>query len=131
MSDEKPYDFQFEVFSYNIAAVDDAAVARNSEKSLTKENGLIPEYEKASFANGMFYGFAIMVVLLNLICYFLFDEKIFLFYSLTLISVINLLFFSDSLFPSLGVEMTPDNYAAEAGLILINTLFVTLFAARY
>jgi len=129
--DEKRHDFHFEEFSYNFAAVENAAVVRNSEKSISTENGLVPEYEKASFANGMFYGFAIMVVLLNLICYFLFDEKVFLFYSLMLVSVINLLFFSDSLFPLLGVEMTPGNFMAEAGLILINTLFATLFAARY
>ena len=54
----------------------------------TQESNIDLAESQTLFKNGMFYGFTIMVILLNLVCFFLFDEKIFLLYSLALTSVL-------------------------------------------
>jgi DNA-binding CsgD family transcriptional regulator len=84
-----------------------------------------------SFGAGMFYGFAIMVVLLNLVCFFLFDEKLFLFYALTLTTISGLLFFSDGLSPMLGFDDFSNPQAIESFMVLATCFFGAWFASKY
>ena len=130
-SDSKTQKFKFEENSYNFASSSDASSVRNPQKDINTPAAATQDELSASFGDGLFYGFAIMVVLLNLICYFLFDEKVFLLYSLALVSIVNLLFFSDGLLPLLGVVGLNDSYVTEATLVLINCVFAAWFASKY
>ncbi|AVI52132.1 hypothetical protein C5O00_13590 [Pukyongia salina] len=119
-----------EEFSYkNIVDVrsNPSEYSKNSEESTVKEES----FQYASFGEGMFYGFALMVILLNLVCYFLFDEKLFLFYALTLFAVGNLLFLSDGLMPLLGFTEIANPAGVEALLVLASCFFGSWFASKY
>jgi DNA-binding CsgD family transcriptional regulator len=83
------------------------------------------------FRQGLYYGFAIMLVLLNLVCFFLFEEKTFLYYSLALASMSVLLFFSDGLFSMLGLESMDLLLNNQTLFSFIATIFGALFVSKY
>ena len=82
------------------------------------------------FRQGMFYGFTVMLVLLNLTCFFIFAEKPFLYYSLSLASLAILMFFSDGLLELFFIEFSRD-IAVETSLLFIAICIQALFASRY
>ncbi len=82
------------------------------------------------FRQGMFYGFAVMLVLLNLTCFFLFEEKSFLFYSFSLASLSLLLFFSDGLVGLFFTDVT-HSFSIETLLLLGAVGLQILFASKY
>ncbi|MBT8263308.1 MAG: hypothetical protein KJO05_10825 [Bacteroidia bacterium] len=121
---------RLEEFSYkNIKDV------RSNSKKSSKEAATNVEATASvlsnSFGTGMFYGFALMVVLLNLVCFFLFDEKLFLFYALTLAAIGNLLFLSDGLMPLLGISEISNPQAIESLMVLATCSFGAWFASKY
>ncbi len=83
------------------------------------------------FRQGLYYGFALMLVLLNLVCFFLFEEKTYLFYSLSLAGMSVLLFYSDGLFSLLGINSASNLLVNQSLFILIATGFSALFASKY
>lgn len=83
------------------------------------------------FRQGLYYGFAVMLVLLNLVCFFLFEEKIFLYYSLALASMSVLLFFSDGLFSLLGLENIDLLLNNQTIFSFVATIFGALFISKY
>lgn len=85
----------------------------------------------SSFAEGMFYGFSLMVILLNLVCYFLFNEKLFLIYLLSLVAIGSLLFFNDGLMSLIGLESLTLNPTLEATLVLATCVLGAWFATKY
>lgn len=101
----------------------------NSVKVQTTKSNLAEG--KTLFKQGMFYGFAIMVVLLNIVCFFLFEEKIFLFYSLALSFVTVSFMNSDGVFQLLGINVIQNVEAMQSTLLLIATGFSVLFASKY
>ncbi len=127
--------FQFSVFeenSYKNITPNPVGTTKNLKGGITAINSASQDADlAASFKNGMFYGFAIMVVLLNLICYFLFDEKIFMTYSLALAGITSTLFFSDGLYMFLGIEGMQNIEAMQSTLLLIAVGFSAWFASRY
>ncbi|NND62076.1 MAG: 7TM-DISM domain-containing protein [Flavobacteriaceae bacterium] len=83
------------------------------------------------FRQGMYYGFAIMLVLLNLVCFFLFEEKPFLYYSLALASMSLLLFYSDGLFSLINIDTSESLLFTQSLLMLGAVSFGALFASKY
>ncbi|MFK8102147.1 MAG: 7TM diverse intracellular signaling domain-containing protein [Saprospiraceae bacterium] len=83
------------------------------------------------FRQGMYYGFALMLVLLNLVCFFLFEEKTFLFYSLALAAMSSLLFYSDGLFSLLGLDLTNGVLNAQAIFLMITAITGALFVSKF
>jgi len=83
------------------------------------------------FRQGMYYGFALMLVLLNLVCFFLFEEKTFLYYSFALGSMSLLLFFSDGLFSLLEMGSTKNILYNQTLFLFIATGFSALFVSKY
>lgn len=121
---------QFEEISYNLTTSDGALVEDLSKKSEIAVASAQLE-QTATFGEGLFYGFAIMVILLNMICYFLFDEKMFLYYSLSLLTVSGLLFFSDGLLPLVGLDGFATSASFESLLVLSSCIFGSWFATNY
>lgn len=91
----------------------------------------IQKAELGLFQKGMFYGFTAMVILLNMVCFFLFEEKNYLLYALTLTSVTATFMFSDNLFPYIGITGIENAAAMQTSLLLIATIFSSIFASRY
>jgi len=93
--------------------------------------------EKASadtatiFQQGLFYGFVVTLMLLNLVCFFLFDEKTFLLYSFATTGSALLLFFSDGLFSLVGFEAGNAIPTIQSLLLLMAVGFSAIFASRY
>ncbi|WP_068592404.1 7TM diverse intracellular signaling domain-containing protein [Cochleicola gelatinilyticus] len=87
---------------------------------------------QVSFRKGMYYGFAFMVILLNFVCFLLFEEKLYLYYSLTLLGFTAVFFFSDGIFvPSELLENNHLNNIIQSALLLLATLASTTFASKY
>ncbi|PQB04518.1 7TM diverse intracellular signaling domain-containing protein [Aureitalea marina] len=92
------------VFSYNFMAPANAEY--NNLQQEASQSG------EVLFRQGMYYGFTFMVILLNLVCFFLFDEKVFLYYFLSLTALTSVFLFSDGLLTLFGME----NFANARGL---------------
>ena len=83
------------------------------------------------FQKGMFYGFTLMVILLNIVCFFLFEEKIFLYYTFAITSIAVTFMYSDSLFPFIGINGIENMAVMQSTLLLIATTFSAFFASKY
>ncbi len=83
------------------------------------------------FRQGMYYGFALMLVLLNLVCFFLFEEKTFLYYSLALAAMSSLLFYSDGLFSLLGLDLANGILNSQAIFLMISAISGALFISKF
>ncbi len=86
---------------------------------------------KTSFLQGLYYGFAIMVLLINLFCYFIFEEKLFLFYSVTLVGITTVFFFNDGLHNLFGIPAPTNPFLIESVLLWFATGSTALFAGSY
>jgi len=119
-----------EEISYkNITDVRSSSIKKYPVTRSSSQNS--QELREASFGQGMFFGFAIMVILLNLVCYFLFDERLFLFYSIALFATINLLLYSDGLMFLIGFNEFANPIAVESLLVLATCFFASWFASKY
>tara|TARA_R110002124_G_scaffold138576_6_gene302318 strand:+ start:271982 stop:273232 length:1251 start_codon:yes stop_codon:yes gene_type:complete len=100
-----------------------ASLVATAHETEMISNGII-------FQRGLYYGFAIMVILLNLVCYFLFEEKVFVFFSMALASMTATFFFSDGLLSLLGLNIinTP---AMQSTLLFFAAGFTAVFASHY
>lgn len=120
----------FEEFSYISSPIVVGGISEFSKnhvkisESLVANNGL-------SFTNGMYYGFAIMLLLLNIVCYFLFDQKLYIYYSLALIGLLGTFSFNDGLYTSMGIAKAQNPQLIESILLLVTAGFSSLFAAKY
>ena len=98
---------------------------------ISKSNIVEITGDSSLFGKGMFYGFTLMVILLNFICFFLFEEKIFLFYSLTLTAITATFLNIDSLFPLFGINGIENVEAMQSTLLLLATACGAVFASKY
>ncbi len=117
---------EIEEISYKNIVLDTA----ESEISSTNQKIAFAN-NQSLFKNGMFYGFTLMVVLLNLVCFFLFEEKIFLYYSFALTGVTVSFMYSDSLLALIGLNGIENIAAMQSTLLLAATSFGALFATKY
>lgn len=88
-------------------------------------------YQYSLFEKGIYYGVVFMLILLNFVCFFIFEEKMFLFYSLFLTSLAILFFNGDDLFSVIGLESTVSNTFLKAILILVASATGALFSCKY
>lgn len=102
-------------------------------KSIVKDENIISDTADSQgfFKMGMFYGFTLMAILLNLVCFFLFEEKVFLFYAFAITGLVTTFVSSDQLFTILGISGIENIEAMESTLLLIATAFGALFASSY
>jgi DNA-binding CsgD family transcriptional regulator len=108
------------IISYDSAAI--VATGYN-DSQVTGDSSL--------FRKGMFYGLAVMVILLNFICFFLFEEKMFLYFSLSLTTLGATFINIDSLFPLIGINGIENIEAMQSTMFFIATAFGALFASKY
>ncbi len=97
----------------------------NSVEKYSKVN------QQTIFKLGLYYGFAIMVIIINLMCFFLFDEKVFLYYSAVLTTIALSFFYSDGLFMLLGYSNEFIQTFLEPLLHLSVAFFATFFANKF
>ncbi|MDC8003825.1 7TM diverse intracellular signaling domain-containing protein [Aureisphaera galaxeae] len=117
-------------FSYKNESVGGGS-STNFNKTDTSEIATASIGEHTLFSQGMYYGFTIMLVLLNLVCFFLFEEKTYLFYAAALGTMSVLLFYSDGLFAILGMETAPSVSNLQTILLFLATVCGALFADKY
>lgn len=86
---------------------------------------------RTSFLQGLYYGFACMVLLINLVCYFIFEEKLFLFYSVTLVGITTVFFFNDGIHNLFGVPTPSNPFLVQSLLLWFAMGSSALFAASY
>lgn len=123
-----------ESFAYSVISYKTEARGSGGMETVLQESSIQSEASLDTatvFRQGLYYGFALMLVMLNLVCFFLFDEKTFLFYSLSLASMLVLFFFNDGLFSLLGLSDTQNLLINQTLLLLIATGFSALFVSRY
>lgn len=83
------------------------------------------------FNQGFFYGFLVMVILVNLFSYFLFNEKAFGYYGLALAAFALLFFNADNLLSLLIVDVSALNNSLSTTLVCIAMGLMALFSAEY
>jgi DNA-binding CsgD family transcriptional regulator len=98
---------------------------------ITSEEEFAKANQQTLFKLGSYYGFAIMVIIINLMCFFLFDEKVFLYYSAVLTMLTLSFFYSDGLFRLMGYDNTFTNIYLEPILHTSLALFAAHFATKF
>jgi DNA-binding CsgD family transcriptional regulator len=98
---------------------------------ITSEEEFAKANQQTLFKLGSYYGFAIMVIIINLMCFFLFDEKVFLYYSAVLTMLTLSFFYSDGLFRLMGYDNTFTNIYLEPLLHISLALFAAHFATKF
>ncbi|MGK0235200.1 MAG: DNA-binding CsgD family transcriptional regulator, partial [Psychroserpens sp.] len=83
------------------------------------------------FNYGLYYGFALTLVLLNFVCYFLFEEKLFLLYSLAVAGITSLFLYNDGLLNVIGINISNQLDELEATFLLLTICFSSMFASKY
>lgn len=98
---------------------------------ITSEENFAKANQQSLFKVGAYYGFAVMVIIINLMCFFLFDEKVFLCYSAVLTTLTLSFFYSDGLFRLLGFDNVFTNVYLEPLLHISVALFAAYFATKF
>ncbi len=83
------------------------------------------------FYQGLFYGFALTVILLNLVCYFIFDETLFVYFSATFAALTITFFFAEGLFPLIGITNIVQTEILQSTFLLFGIFLSALFASKY
>lgn len=105
---------------------------KNSQKEIRSNTLVTPiQYQGNLFNQGLFYGFALTIVLLNLLYFFVFDEILFLKFSATVAGLVIALFFAEGLFPLIGIEGLTQNYIIQSTLLLLAIGLHSLFTDKY
>ena len=120
----------FEENSYNYSKGSAAAETEFSENYQTLQYVASTD-TKTSFLQGLYYGFACMVLLINLVCYFIFEEKLFFFYSVTLVGITLVFFFNDGLHNLFGIPAPSNPFLVQSLLLWFAMGSSALFAANY
>jgi hypothetical protein len=119
-----------------------ASVRENSYKSIGQMTPQMPQVEQNSssslmffqqthiFSNGMFYGFLLMIVLLNAFCSILFKDKAFGFFALGMTALSALIFQFDGLAALFTLNVN-QSLILEIGTLWILTALLSLFAHQY
>lgn len=107
------------------ASTSNHAINRNSSVVIASKAGT------NLFQKGFFYGLALTIVMLNFICYFLFEEKVFLLYAFALASVSIVLFNNDGLLALFGIESINKGHLIDGLLLIIAVGTSSLFAQKY
>ncbi|MBA3985050.1 MAG: hypothetical protein H0X63_00360 [Flavobacteriales bacterium] len=87
--------------------------------------------QQSLFKLGTYYGFAVMVIIINFMCFFLFDEKVFLYYCAVLTTITLSFFFSDGLFRLFGLNSIFIHDYLEPLLHTSVALFAAYFATKF
>ena len=129
-----------DIFQYNsdysigggISTIEDFSYKYIIKKELGTSTSVTPIlYQGNLFNQGLFYGFALTVVLLNLVCFFVFDEILFVKFSGTVAAFTVALFFADGLFPLIGIDGIGKNYIMQSTLLLVAIGLHSYFADKY
>ena len=117
-------------FSYNLYDPALVNLSPVSTKILTN-TFQYSENPKELFYQGIFYGFILMLILLNGACYFVFEEKVFLHFSGTLVLLAAVLFYNDGLFNLTGMELMVESWLVQATLLFAAVGLAALFSYNY
>ncbi len=110
------------VISYNLLNASNVATSTNFTTLHLNSN---------LFNQGMFYGFALTIILLNLVCYFVFDETLFTLFSLTFAAITATLFFTEGLYPLLGLTEVIQPQILQSTLLVFAIGLLSYFSSKY
>ncbi|MEM7185475.1 MAG: 7TM diverse intracellular signaling domain-containing protein [Bacteroidota bacterium] len=106
-------------------------IPSGASKTVTPSSNDASMESQIVFRRGLYFGFALMLVLLNLVCFFLFEEKAFLYYSAALATMSLLLFYSDGLFELLQISTVDNPLLVTTLLTFFAISFGAIFASKY
>ncbi|RFN58387.1 7TM-DISM domain-containing protein [Marixanthomonas ophiurae] len=89
------------------------------------------ENPKTLFYQGLFYGFILVLFLLNGTCYLLFEEKLFLYFTGTLALMAAVLFYNDGLLNLAGVNLMVESWLIQSTLLFGAVGLAALFSYKY
>ncbi len=128
------------IFQYNsdlplkngISLVKEFSYIKNDKKAHSPATILTPiQYQGNLFNQGLFYGFALTIVLLNLVCFFVFDEILFVKFSAVVAGLMIALFFTEGLFPLVGIGGILQVQIMQSTLLFFAIGLHCLFADKY
>ncbi len=117
-------------FSYNFSKPALVNLSPISEKILTN-SFQYSDNPKTLFYQGLFYGFILMLLLLNGTCYFIFEEKLFLYFTSTLVLLAAVLFYNDGLLNLTGIHLMLESWLVQSTLLFAAISLASLFSYNY
>jgi DNA-binding CsgD family transcriptional regulator len=98
---------------------------------LFNEVNSIVTLDYSLFMTGFFYGFLLMVILVNFICYVLFSDKVFGYFGLALIAFAGLFFNADNLVSLFIFDISTINIPLTTTLLCLTMGLISLFSSNY
>jgi len=122
---------RFEENSYKVNEALSAQIENNSLNQQQADAFRMSSGGHTLFRQGMYYGFAFMLILLNLACFFLFEEKTYLLYCLALTGTTVSLLFSEQLLEMFGIGPIFNAEAVQSVFLSIAIGTGALFASKF
>lgn len=116
--------------SNNTKTINKSSIAIDGEFSYKNKNLKSSNQETSSltFKKGMYYGLVLSIILLNFVCYFIFEEKLFLFYAITLTAITCVFLLNDGTFAlNLNYFSNPIQLSLLTVAIGCNAIFVSKY----
>jgi two-component system, sensor histidine kinase LadS len=105
--------------------------SENISAKISTQELALATHTKKTFLQGLYYGFALLLLLANLVCYFIFEEKLFLFYTLALLGSTALFFYNDGLYYVFGIFESNNHFLGESILLWLAMGSTAYFASKY
>ncbi|MGJ8666200.1 MAG: 7TM diverse intracellular signaling domain-containing protein [Patiriisocius sp.] len=102
-----------------------------SEKEIVTADSKSVVFDSCIFSSGFFYGIMSMIILINLLCFLLFSDKVFGYFALSVTTIVTLIFSTDSLIPLLFENLTSFSTQIETTLLVISTVTLSVFSSKY
>jgi len=127
------YSYYSDISSFGgFPTLSDNSYKKENQKEIGSNTLVTPiQYQGNLFNQGLFYGFALTIVLLNLLYFFVFDEILFLKFSATVAGLVIALFFAEGLFPLIGIEGLSQNHIIQSTLLLLAIGLHSLFTDKF
>ncbi len=102
-----------------------------SEKEFVTADSQSVVFDSSIFSSGFFYGIMSVIILINLLCFLLFSDKVFGYFALSVTTIVTLIFSTDSLIPLLFENLASFSTQIETTLLVISTVTLSVFSSKY
>ncbi len=104
---------------------------QKEEVSTKAETSVLSEKYINGFWQGMFYGILTLLIIINLVSFIIFDEKTYLLYGCSLVTLAAFLFFSDGLFEFFDVHSLYNAEIEQASFFLVSAIAFAIFSSHF
>ncbi|GEQ86056.1 hypothetical protein ULMS_15640 [Patiriisocius marinistellae] len=83
------------------------------------------------FSKGFFYGISVMVIIINIICLFIFSDKVYGYFAFLVATITTLIFTTDGLISVFFKSIALHSTRIETTLLVLGTISASLFSSKF